>query len=336
MGAVIPCLVIACAGSGDEDKSNDDPNGTQGYGNWFCQDDGSACSCRALPRSRMAAGSDEVDQCGDYDCCVFSDEATEDAEATCSCFSTDATCEQEVATRPGSEVVATCPPGAQQPEIACAAEGENCRSDYLSQNDLDGCCDGTLCRPDGNGVPVCQTASAEDLALHDRCEAWVDSRGTNFDLYDSSIEPMALSTSHGLLPLDEVGLSMFGTGPGGCLNEFTLRLGDGVCGLDLTGEVVDGSLTVTDASGSLLGCPDYTGSSTEASFDSAPPMVSDFSFEGLSCDAGLVFESYCIAGAFIFTLGGAAGALTFEPQTLTVEVVTCQTGDPAGACPTNG
>ncbi len=329
---LIPFLALGCEGDEDEDDADDEST----YENWFCQDNDSDCSCRALPRGRMAAGSDEVDQCGAYDCCLFTDEETDDALATCGCFSTNATCEQEAAARPGSVVTTTCPPGAQQPTVACAPQGTSCRSDYLRQNALEGCCDGTLCREDANGVPVCQSASVEDLALHDQCEHWADERFDSSEPHALSLDPLMLSTSHGLLTMGEVGFSNFYTGSGGCLREFDLQIGDFSCGLDFTAEVVGGALTITDVSGFLDGCSGFTGSLLDGNVDSAPHLVTDFAFEGLSCDGLLIYESYCLAGAFTFTLGGTVGDLTIDPQTITVEGAFCATGEASGECPTAG
>ena len=147
---------------------------------------------------------------------------------------------------------------------------------------------------------------------------------------------MTLSTSHGFLTISEVGLSSALTGPGGCLNEFDIRLGDLSCGLNFSGAIVDGALKVTDVSGFLDACPGFSGSATDGYVNSVPAVVTDFSFEGLACDAGRTFESYCIAGAFIFTLGGTAGDLTFNPQTLTIEGAACTPLEATGECPTGG
>jgi hypothetical protein len=208
----------------------------------------------------------------------------------------------------------------------------NCRSNYLGQNDLEGCCEGTLCRADANGIPICQTASPEELALAARCEAQVQST----ELDDLEVRPSTLSTSHGELTLGGVDLAIHSTGPGGCLNDFWISVGSLGCGLDFTGAVVDGVLTVTDLSGFLDACPGFMGSATEGRVDSVAELVTDFSFEGLSCDAGLIFESYCVAGTFSFTLAGSTGQLSFDPQVLTIEGAMCGASEVAGNCPTSG
>lgn len=299
--------------------------------NWFCQERSSTCECRAYPSGTTHSGFSEVDQCSAHDCCVYSDEGTEDAEATCTCFPTEATCEQEAATRPGTEVVATCPPGAPPVEVRCAAEGENCSLDYLRQKDFEGCCEGTLCRQDTNGVPTCQAASSEELALHARCDAQANhsSEFTSLEL-----QPSTLLTSRGELTISGIDLALYSTGPGGCLNDFWFSVGGLGCRLDFTGSVVGDVLAVTDLNGSLYDCPGFTGTVSDGSIASAPEVVTDFSFDGLSCYSRLAFESYCLAGAFTFTLDGTAGSLTFEPQVLKIEGAVCDFSQVSGSCPT--
>ena len=329
LALLVTCYFVGCGTISTQGMSDDDSDHNA---NWFCQEYNSDCECSSFPSGTTLGGYNEVDRCGAYDCCMYSNGVTEDVEATCTCLITEATCEQEAATRPGAEVVATCPPGAEPVEVLCAANGESCRSDYLRQKGFEGCCEGTLCRQDANGIPICQAASAEDLALYARCHAQSQD---NSELTDLQVQPNTLVTSHGELTLEGIDFVSYSTGPGGCLNGFRISVGDLGCGLDFVGSVVDGVLAVTDVSGFLDECPGLTGAGAEY-VESAPEIVTAFSFAGLSCDDDLIFESYCVAGAFTFTLGGTVGDLTFEPQTLRVEGAMCSPSGVSGTCPSSG
>lgn len=329
LALLVACYFVGCgamSGGGSDDDAEQNTS-------WFCQERSSTCECRAYPSDTTYGGVSEVDQCSGHDCCVYSDEATPDVEATCTCFTTEATCEQEAATRPGTEVVATCPPGAPPVEVLCADEGENCSFDYLRQNGFEGCCEGTLCRQDTNGIPTCHAASSEELALHARCDAQAN-RTSGFTSLE--VQPTTLITSHGGLTIGGIGWATYSTGPGGCLNDFSFNVGDRGCRLDFAGSIVDGVLAVTDLGGFVDACPGFTGTLSDGQIDSAPEVVTAFSFDGLSCDAGLALESYCVAGAFTFALDGTAGSLTFEPQVLKIEGAMCDFSQVSGSCPTSG
>jgi len=60
---------------------------------------------------------------------------------------------------------------------------------------------------------------------------------------------------------------------------------------------------------------------------------SEFVFEGLACDGGLIFESYCVAGTFDWRLNGAFGAAVVDDQHVVARGVLCAS-EPRGSCPT--
>jgi hypothetical protein len=77
---------------------------------------------------------------------------------------------------------------------------------------------------------------------------------------------------------------------------------------------VDGALAVADFFGSLNGREGFEGGFGGSVILGDPPLPFGFSFNGLACDAHLIFESYCSAGTFDFHLQGTVGDITFEDQ----------------------
>lgn len=167
------------------------------------------------------------------------------------CIEGDASsCEAEAASRRDTKVVDRCPPGADAP--ACAALAENCRQQYLDDNGLAGCCDGSVCRANAEGVPICQAASAEEVALAAQCDA--AARGST--LHGLEVMTPSVRTSLGELRIDQVRFAFNDAGPGGCLNGLDIKIGTDAlgCSFDFIVSVVDGALTVTDFSASIDGC----------------------------------------------------------------------------------
>jgi hypothetical protein len=213
----------------------------------------------------------------------------------------------------------------------CAKEAENCRADYLMSRNLEGCCDGTLCRLSSAGIPVCQGASTSEIALFRKCKGDTTSQLAN--------TPTKVSTSVGTFEYDRIGLLETTVGPAGCLNGVTLRIGNGKLGCEIALDVAlhDGKLAVTRVFGGFDSCPGYTGDPfglTGTVLVDDPTMIPfGFSFTGLSCgmyDAS--FESYGVAGTFDFQLQGTLEGVTFDSQHIVFEAVSRASG-PAGTCP---
>lgn len=120
---------------------------------------------RCFPNACRAciAASDPVETCTDEPCCLLTQSSASDTDASCECLAAD-DCAAEAESRRQTSVVSQCPPPAEGAPPACAAEAENCRADYLDDNELVGCCAGSICRANARGVPVCQAASETELA----------------------------------------------------------------------------------------------------------------------------------------------------------------------------
>ena len=293
--------------------------------------EGSTCSCDAVKPGVEVGSSNPVVSCATYGCCLLTERETELSFASCECFNTDVSCEAEAATRRDVSVVERCPPGSALPP--CAAAGENCRPEYLGQNDLAGRCAGLLCRPNEAGVPTCQPGTAEELALATECDSVARSTTGRNEL---EVLTPSLRTSVGELDVGEVLFAFAGTGPGGCLNDLQITFGDFGCSFELAVELSGGALTPSSFLAHIPDCPGFVGETNQdyLSPDLSPgdPLPFSFSFEGIACDANLVFESYCVAGNFDFHFGGTLRGVTFEDQHLVVRGVMCGL-DPSGACP---
>src|SRR6185295_18088893 len=151
--ALIAIVAIALALAGG--CSGDDAGGSRG---WDCINGTSgleSCSC--------AARSDGVSKlrgpaCRYYACCLLSEPQPGSASATCKCGASTA-CEAEAASRPGTSVVAECPPPEEQPAPRCASAETNCSASYLLENSFEGCCGGMVCKANASGVRVCTPGS---------------------------------------------------------------------------------------------------------------------------------------------------------------------------------
>lgn len=299
---------------------------------WICFES-SSCSCHVVKPNTVSGGSNKVDACFDTSCCLLTQTSASDLEATCECLTDVEDCNAEAASRRGVEVVTQCPPAGEAPEskpAACAAAGENCRQSYLAQNELAGCCEGTLCKSNAAGIPVCQAATAEEQSLLKECN---HAAATQADDTIQSLTP-TIETSKGTLELGEPQFAFFGVGPAGCLNSFDLTLGTEIgCQLRMNFDLVDGELTLTSFSGNIGECPGYTGEPLEGFINgSTSEVTATLSFDGVACDGRLIFESYCIDGSFELTLDGAAGELSFDEQTITLQGALCS-AEPEGECP---
>jgi hypothetical protein len=324
---VAAATVFGCGGgSGRADDT------AQAQGQWVCGEssDGTSCSCDQLRPDSDEVVSHQVDSCLglDLSCCLMTNKATDFILRTCECVQTS-NCQAEAQSRTQTTVVATCPPDAKPP--ACAAMNENCRFDYLQQNELAGCCEGTLCRADANGVPVCQTASDGELAENDVCTR-ASKAGTRQDF---TVTQPSLVTSVGNFTFDGVEFAFLGVGPGGCLNGIDMTFsGEGGCTLELKADVANGALVPNRAFGLLSNCSGY--SSTDIGGGNVVTNdVSGLTLDatGIACDGGLIFESYCFNGHFDWHFDGQLGDVTFSDQHLVAEGVVCS-AQPMGQCPT--
>jgi hypothetical protein len=320
-------VVLAFAWSCASSDSNDDPS----QFDWSCLELSALCSCEAMKPGAVRGGGSPVEVCASDGCCLLTEQETDFAYASCECFEGDATsCEAEAASRRNTTVVDRCPPGADAP--ACAALAENCRQEYLDDNGLAGCCDGSICRTSTEGVPVCQAASAEEVALAEQCDDVA--RGSS--LHELEVLTPSVRTSLGELRVDTVRFAYNAAGPGGCFNGLDIKIGtDGVgCSFDFIVSVSDGVLEVTDFTASIDDCEGFAGGAGDGFLYGDDPIPFDFRFEGLACDGHLIFESYCAAGTFDFHLQGTFDGVTFEDQVLSVRGVVCS-AEPEGECPAN-
>ncbi len=121
-----------------------------------------SCDCYGLepgmslsPPGPGSAGTRamSVTACGAYSCCLL---VAAGYDSTCHCENFAASCAAEAASRPGSQVVANCPPGSSPPPPACSAPAENCSASYLAQKGYSGCCAGLTCAQNASGVMACQ------------------------------------------------------------------------------------------------------------------------------------------------------------------------------------
>jgi len=145
-------------------------------------------------------------------------------------------------------------------------------------------------------------------------------------------------TSVGDLQFDSVRFASQEVGPGGCLNgvEMTLVSGTTLCSLELRAELVAGRLVPSRVFASFGDCQGYTGDGLAGAIVLAnDPAAIPFqvSFQGLSCDGNLIFESYCVAGEFDWHLGGSVDGVNFVDQHLIVSGVICSPQEPMGSCP---
>jgi hypothetical protein len=321
VGSLVPVLAAGCLG---------DSNAVPDSADWVCNED-TACSCEALKSDvEVVSARPSVVACATYDCCLLTERETEYSFASCECSNTATSCEAEAASRRNVSVVERCPPGSALPP--CAAAGENCRPEYLSQNELTGCCAGLLCRANAAGVPTCQPGSPEELAQAAACDRVARSNSLN----ELEVLTPSIRTSVGELSVGDVRFAFPGAGPGGCLNDLRITIGGLGCSFEFEVALSGGSLAPANFIASIADCPGFVGEANQnylsPGLSPGDPLPFSFSFEGISCDAHLIFESYCVAGSFDFHLGGTLRGVTFEDQHFVVRGVMCN-ADPSGACP---
>jgi hypothetical protein len=262
------CVLLAGACGGDDAGPSR---------RWDCFEYRNACGCIALgPSDSVASSGREVARCESYACCYLTGSGT---DASCDCDQSTA-CDSEVESRRDAERVASCPPPAEQEPVRCAAEGENCRASYLSEQRLEGCCSGLLCEPNDEGVPLCQRGSAAEITLSRQCNQATYAEDVALELLDE------VQSADGPVRIDNVNVGdPFTVGPGGCLVSTQIKLG--TCELQLGPE--------RDASGALL----VTSTTSNACRASrlGERVSGNATFEGVSCK-----EGRCFAGTFELSL----------------------------------
>jgi hypothetical protein len=299
---------------------------------WNCLGSSSAtCTCNSYPPDTTIYVPNN-EHCVAYSCCILT-ETSDPMNATCKCNDTSPSCSAEAASQPGAQVVTQCPPGAEDPHVtACAAQSVNCRWDYLNSKGLDGCCDGNICKPDTNGIPICQAATPTEISMLAQCRR--DSRASATGAL--TIANRQLVTSAGTVTFDTVGSSNLTAGPNGCLNslDVTLRGASSSCTLELRVEVVGGKLVVTYIFATLSGCQGYSATTTSSSVVLATnPATIDFAANTVACDGGLIIESYVLSGTFDFHIkDGPIGGVTFSDQHLVLNGYV-QSFTDAASCP---
>ena len=81
--------------------------------------------------------------------------------------------------------------------------------------------------------------------------------------------------------------------------DLRFEAGGGSCSLTLRTELREGRVVVSSLLGFVQSCPGFAGSILDGALAGASGLENiAFTFEGLACNASLVFESYCVAGRF--------------------------------------
>lgn len=313
-------LVAACSKSSDGAGSP--------ARDWRCFES-SDCQCRVVRPGTGFNGSDEVDDCLDTSCCLLTQTSSDDSAALCECLGSVGDCNAEAKSRRNTSVVTQCPPPGEGKQAKCAADGENCRPDYLRENELSGCCDGSVCKTNAAGVPVCQSATENELTYANLCKKAQRevTKNETFELVTKTVK-----TSGGEITLPEVDHAFLAVGPDGCVTSLDITLGFNSSGCNLGFDVGlrDGALTLYNVHGSIRQCPGATENAGNLA-DSIMQVGGQIAFDTLSCPQSS--GSYCVAGTFEFQLDGQIGDVLFDNQRIVVTGGVCG-GQMIGQCPT--
>jgi hypothetical protein len=304
-------LAGGCDSGGDSDAS--EKRRWECFGSQYAGGQG-ACGCIALEPGEEAGGSPRAPRCEGYPCCLLS----EGQDTNCECLNTEATCEAEAASRPGTEIVQTCPPPDEQEPIACAKEGVNCSASYLGNQGLERCCDGLVCKNTG-GVQTCVTGTPEELASVSECKL-AGHRPSQWEAGLTVIDPVVTSTD--TLDLEYSALhSELKLGQLGCLRSARIRL-VGSCSLDIAaGPERDESGALRVSSAVLGPCL--------LSLNTTQGMTGTLSFRGVEC---LSRGMNCAAGTWELRLFGGSGDVTFDGTAVRMEGAVCDVSHQAPAC----
>jgi hypothetical protein len=331
---VCATLLIAaatgCSGGGSGSKAAATPR------KWGCnQGSASSCSCNGFRPQPGAfyAISGTAEPCTGFSCCILTESGDSESSATCECFDTTSSCAEEAATRRNASVVSQCPPVEEDTYTpACAAQGENCRPEYLATQGLHGCCSGTICKTTAGGIPICQTASTQEVALYGSCERaarWSTIGGT------LTATPASVSTGVGVLQMDGAATVDPTFGTGGCLGEARITLhGASQCELDLTVSVSAGKLAVTHVFGMFDKCVGFTGPQFTTMLEDDPALIGfGVVFTGLTCSAGSSGFESCAAGTVDIHLLGTVDGIRLDDQHILFDGAFCGFVDSTAACP---
>jgi hypothetical protein len=299
---------------------------------WRCAEnaDVTSCSCERIPGDVNVFRPGEVPYCEDYPCCLHApDRTTQFGTGACECLDS-ADCAAEAGTRPGATVVPSCPPDVTIPPPRCAREGENCRYQYLLDNDLEGCCAGSVCRWNAEGIPACQPASEEEVTFAARCSKFA--RGSETEALE--LVTPTLATSVGTLTLPPIMYGFLEVGPLGCVSSLSVVLSEGSgCRFTVDARAEGGAMVLSGISGDFADCAGYAGGSGAiAGVFSLAAAEGTMTFSGAACDGALIFESYAVSGRFDFHLGGGtSNGITLPEQHIVFEG-SVSGGEPSGEC----
>jgi hypothetical protein len=153
-----------------------DPSRYDEVERWQCFEDASSCDCFGTPDDRtLEDPRSKVVSCRAPLACCFVQTRT-DGTYECRCLAAplrtggaggegggDASsggggldCHAAAIDAGSTEVVPRCPPVSLNDSAVCALAFESCEPDYLAENGLIACCEGTRCRQNQYGVEVCQ------------------------------------------------------------------------------------------------------------------------------------------------------------------------------------
>jgi len=189
--------------------------------------------------------------------------------------------------------------------VTCAGDGEICMRDALDMLQLDGCCEGLVCKPLGD-VRICRPGTPTERALAKQCSA---AAGDPEGMRNAIALGTVLTSSRGDLPFDIVVDTHVQVGPSGCFSELDLTLTQGArarCALALhAGPDADGSGALVLEPAATLDTRDCDGLPADALTQYATSaLAGTLAFDGLSCESGLSGEPWCAAGIFELHLQG--------------------------------
>jgi hypothetical protein len=301
LAGVLACALLAACDGDDDDvldagvphadaAAADAATGADAGTGWSCLENGVMCKCSRVPIAGLHQFCTKA-----FSCCVSSAD-------TCTCNSSTSCAAQ--AKSMGGEIVPHCIPGTR-PMVTCAGDGEICMRDALEMLQLDGCCEGLVCKPYGD-VRICRPGTPTERALAKQCGA---AAGDPEGMRNAIALGTVLTSSRGDLPFDIVLDAHVQLGPNGCFSQIDLTLTQTNrphCTLVLHAG------PDADANGALVFAPDATLDTRNC--DDLPAdartryatsaLAGTLVFDGLSCESGLRAEQWCEAGFLDLKLQG--------------------------------
>jgi hypothetical protein len=151
-----------------------DPSRYDEVERWECFEDDAGCDCFGTPAdSTIADPRSKVVSCrSTFDCCFVKQRT--DGTFECGCLVTPPpedgaggeggagadsprlACHATAIDHGSTEVVPRCPPVTLNDSAVCALAFEGCDREYLDENGLIACCEGTACKKNQYGQDVCQ------------------------------------------------------------------------------------------------------------------------------------------------------------------------------------